>query len=42
MGMGVNGVSELPKEFKPKNKQNQKEDCKQKIIKNQYAFNLLT
>ena len=24
IGMGVNGVNELPTEFKPKNKQNQK------------------
>ena len=42
MGMGVNGVNELPTEFKPKNKQNQKLGCKQKIIKNQNTFNLLT
>ena len=30
IGMGVNGVNELPTEFKPKNKQNQKLGCKQK------------
>ena len=44
IGMGVNGVNELPTEFKPKNKQNQKLGCKQKWKnkKNKKAFNLLT